>query len=182
MHENLDDYRTLEPALVGQIMCTQLTITDGLSMQTEKMGSEKHIGLTCRWYLRLAFPAIQNEEEYAIGEGSVDIEIASAAPTEPPLQKNQKGYIDADTSLFPNKLFLYGWVTEPVWNEVKGHLYSPIPTCHTDLILRDDSLFPVKPGFGFVAGPAGAIGITNLEFRVSSHSADRRTSRRTERS
>ena len=38
----------------------------------------------------------------------------------------------------------------------------------------------VKPGFGFVAGPPGAIGITNLEFCVSSHSADRRNNRRNE--
>ncbi|WP_151637586.1 hypothetical protein [Noviherbaspirillum aerium] len=180
LHENLEDFRRLEPTLIGQIMCTQLTVTDGLSMATEKVGMEKKIALICRWHLRLAYTSYQNEEAYPIGEGSVDLAVVNSTPEQPPLQKNQKGYLDSDSSLYPNQLYLYGWVTPPIWDAIKEHLYSPTPNCHTDLILRDDCLFPVKSGFDFVAGPPGAIGITNLEFCVSSHSVERRSSRRTE--
>ncbi len=180
LHENLDELRKLEPTLIGQVMRTQLTVADGLLMTTEKMGMEKNIMLTCRWHLRLAYTTYQNEEAYPIGEGSVDLSVADSMPSQPPLQKNQKGYIEPDNSLYPNQLYLYGWVAEPVWDEIKTHLYSPTPNCHTDLMLRDNCLFPVKQGFGFVAGPPGAIGITNLEFRVSSHSAERRMNRRSE--
>ncbi len=180
LHENLDEFRKLEPTLIGQVMCTQLTVTDGLSVATERVGMEKKIALTCRWHLSVAYAAYQNEEAYPIGEGSVDLSVTNALPVQPPLQKNQKGYIESDNSLYPHQLYLYGWVTEPVWNEIKAHLYTPTPNCHTDLLLRDDCLFPVKSGFGFVAGPPGSIGITNLEFRVSSHSAERRSNRRTE--
>lgn len=180
LHENLDEFRRMEPTLIGQVMCTQLTVTDGLSMATEKVGMEKKISLTCRWHLRLAYSTYQNEEAYPIGEGVVDLSVSDAMPAEPVLQQNQKGYIDTDNSLYPNQLFLYGWVTEPIWDEIKSHLYTPTPNCHTDLILRDNCLFPVKQGFGFVTGPAGAIGITNLEFRVSSHSIERRANRRAE--
>lgn len=180
LHENLDEFRKLEPTLIGQVMCTTLTVTDGLSMVTEKVGMEKQIALSCRWHLRLAYTTYQNEEIYPIGDGSVDLSVANAIPSQPPLQKNQKGYIDSDNSLYPNQLYLYGWVTEPIWDEIKTHLYAPTPNCQTDLVLRDNCLFPVKAGFGFVAGPPGAVGITNLEFRVSSHSAERRSNRRNE--
>lgn len=180
LHENLDEFRKLEPTLFGQVMCTTLTVTDGLSVETEKVGMEKKIALSCRWHLRLAYTTYQNEETYPIGEGSVDLSVSNSVPSQPPLQKNQKGYLDSDNSLYPNQLYVYGWVTESIWNEIKTHLYSPTPNCHTDLVLRDDCLFPVKTGFGFVAGPPGAVGITNLEFRVSSHSAERRSNRRSE--
>ncbi|HJV86163.1 MAG TPA: hypothetical protein VJ698_11880 [Noviherbaspirillum sp.] len=180
LHENLDEFRKLEPTLIGQITCTQLTIADGLSMATEKVGMEKNITLTCRWHLRVAYATFQNEEAFPIGEGSVELSVSNTLPEQPPLQKNQKGYLESDSSLYPHQLYLYGWVTEPVWNEIKQHLYSPTPNCQADLMLRDNCLFPVKQGFGFVAGPPGAVGITNLEFRISSHSADRRTNRRSE--
>lgn len=180
MHENLDELRKLEPNLIGQVMCTQLTLTDGLSMQSERGEAEKRVALNCRWHLRLAYTSYQNEEAYPIGEGAVTLAVCDTPPAEPPLQKNQKGYLDSDASMYPNQLFIFGWVTESTWNEVKPHLYSPTPNCQADLVLRDDSLFPVKPGFGFVAGPPGAIGITNLEFSISFHSAERRMSRRTE--
>lgn len=180
LHENLEEFRKLEPTLIGQVMRTQLTVTDGLSMATEKVGMEKKIALFCRWHLSLAYATYQNEEAYPIGEGSVDLHVANTLPAEPPLQKNQKGYIDSDNSLYPNQLYLYGWVTEPLWDEIKNHLYTPLPNTQTDLILRDNCLFPVKSGFGFVAGPPGSIGVTNLEFRVSSHSVERRTNRRSE--
>lgn len=180
LHENLDEFRKLEPTLIGQIMCTQLTVTDGLSMASERVGMEKKIALNCRWHLRLAYATYQNEEAFSIGESSVDLSVSNTMPAQPPLQKNQKGYIESDNSLYPNQLYLYGWVTESVWDEIKPHLYTPTPNCHTDLILRDNCLFPVKQGFGFVAGPPGSVGITNLEFRVASHSAERRSNRRTE--
>lgn len=180
LHENLEEFRKFEPTLIGQVMCTTLTVTDGLSMATEKVGMEKSIGLNCRWHLRLAYTTFQNEEVYAIGDGAVDLAVCNSLPGTPPLQENQKGYIDSDNSLYPNQLYVFGWVTEPIWNEIKSHLYSPTPNCQTDLILRDNCLFPVKPGFDFVAGPPGAVGITNLEFRVASHSAERRNSRRAE--
>lgn len=180
LHENLDDFRKLEPTLIGQIMCTQLTVTDGLSMATERMGMEKKIALNCRWHLRLAYSSYQNEEAYSIGDGLVDLSVSNTLPADPPLQKNQKGYIDNDNSLYPNQLYLFGWVTEPVWNEIKSHLYTPMPNCQTDIVLRDDCLYPVKAGFGFVAGPPGAVGITNVEFRVSSHTVERRSNRRAE--
>lgn len=180
LHENLDEFRKMEPTLIGQIMCTQLTVTDGLSLATEKVGMEKRIALTCRWHLRLAYATYQNEEAFSIGEGSVDLFVSNSMPSEPPLQKNQKGYIDSDNSLYPNQLYLYGWVTEAVWEEIKPHLYQPMPNRQTDLILRDNCIFPVKAGFGFVAGPPGSIGIINMEFRVSSHSIERRSNRRSE--
>ncbi|HVL76719.1 MAG TPA: hypothetical protein VM406_11950 [Noviherbaspirillum sp.] len=180
LHENLEEIRKLEPTLIGQVMCTTLTVTDGLSMDTERVGMEKSIALSCRWHLRLAYSTFQNEEAYPIGDGAVDLIVSNALPQEPPLKKNQKGYLDADSSLYPHQLYLYGWVTEQIWNEIKPHLYSPTPNCQTDLILRDNCMFPVKQGFAFVAGPPGAVGLTNVEFRVASHSAERRTSRRAE--
>jgi len=180
LHENLEEFRKLEPTLIGQVMCTTLTVADGLSVATERVGMEKSIALNCRWHLRLAYSTFQNEEAYPIGDGAVDLVVSNTMPQEPPLQSNQKGYIDADNSLYPHQLYIYGWVTEPIWNEIRQHLYSPTPNTQTDLVLRDDSLFPVRQGFKFVAGPPGAIGITNLEFRVASHSAERRTARRSE--
>ena len=38
MHENLDELRTLEPALIGQIIRTQMTVSDGQSIWTEHGG------------------------------------------------------------------------------------------------------------------------------------------------
>ena len=63
LHENLDEFRKLEPTLIGQVMCTQLTVTDGLLMASEKMGMEKRIALTVRWHIRLAYTSYQNEED-----------------------------------------------------------------------------------------------------------------------
>lgn len=180
MHENLDEFRKLEPTLIGQITCTQLCMNDGQSMSGEELGVEKRLSLNCKWHLRLVYSSYQNEEAYPIGDGAADLAIAKTEPTEVALRKNQKAYFDSDSSLYPNQLFLYGWVSQAVWEEIRAHLYSPSPNCHTDLYLRDDCLFPVKPGFDFVGGPPGSIGITNIEFRVSSHTADRRNTRRTE--
>ncbi len=180
LHENLEEFRTLEPTLVGQVMCTQLSFTDGQRMETERIGAEKRATIQCKWHLRLAYSAIQTEETYPIGEGSVDLSICNDPPTNPSLREQQKGYLDSDSSMYPNQLFLYGWVNERIWEELKSHLFNPIPYCHTDLILRDNYLFPVKAGFDFVVGPPGSIGITNMEFRVSYSSGERRTNRRNE--
>ncbi len=180
MHENLEEFRKLEPTLIGQIMCTTLTVADGLSVSTAKSGTGRTIALNCRWYLRLAYSTFQNEEAYPIGDGAVDLTVSNTRPETPPLQKHQKGYIETDNSLYPHQLYVYGWVAEAIWDEIRPHLYTPTPNTQTDLVLRDDSLFPVKPGFGFVAGPPGSVGITNLEFRVASHSVERRTARRAE--
>jgi hypothetical protein len=180
MHENLDEFRKLEPTLIGQVMCAQITLTDGPSMQSEKTGLEKRLALNCKWHLRLLYSTYQNEEAYPIGEGSADLVISNTPPDSPALQKEQKAYLDSDNSLYPNQLFLSGWVSEAIWNEIKNHLYSPSPNCHTDILLRDNCVFPVKAGFDFVVGPPGSIGITNVEFRVSSYSAERRAARRSE--
>jgi hypothetical protein len=58
------------------------------------------------------------------------------------------------------------------------HLANPNPTCRTDVVLPDNVLFPVKSGFDFVNGPAGSIGVVNMEFRAFSHPTERRLSRR----
>jgi hypothetical protein len=180
LHENLDEFRKLEPTLIGQIMCTQTTVMEGQSMEPDKAVTVKRLALNCKWHLRLVYSAFQNEEVYTIGDGSVDLLVSNTAPTNPSLRKNQKGYLDSDSSLYPNQLFLYGWVSETVWNTLKEHLYSPSPNIQTDILLRDNYVFPVKTGFDFVVGPPGSIGITNLEFRVSSYSGERRTTRRSE--
>jgi hypothetical protein len=169
LHENLEELRKLEPALIGQIIRTQLTVCDGQSMWTEKCGLEKRIELSCKWQLLLKDISIQNEESYPISEGWIDLFVGKAPPPHPVLQEKQKGYLDSDSPLYPNQLFLYGWITEEVWQEIKPQLYNASANCHTDIFLRDDFMFPVKHGFNFVTGPVGSIGITNIEFRTSSH-------------
>lgn len=180
MHENLDEFRKLEPTLIGQVMCTQMTVTEGQLMDAERIGMEKRVALHCKWHLRLVYSAYQNEEAYPVGDGSVDFVISNTSPAQLALQTDQKGYLDSDNSLYPNQLYLCGWISEAVWNEIKDHLYMPTPNCHTDILLRDNCVFPVKAGFDFVVGPPGSIGITNMEFRMSSYSAERRASRRSE--
>jgi hypothetical protein len=168
MHENMDEIRKLEPALIGQVIRTQLTVSDGQSMWTEKCGLEKRIELSCKWQLLLKDSTYQSEEAYAISEGWIDLFVGKNPPPHPALQENQKGYLDSDSTLYPNQIFLYGWITEGVWDEIKNQLYNASANCHTDIFIRDNFLFPVKSEHNFVTGPAGSIGITNMEFRVSS--------------
>lgn len=168
MHENLDEIRKCEPALIGQIVRTQLTVSDGQSLWTEKRGLEKRIELSCKWQLLLKDGVYQAEETYPISEGWIDLYVAQSPPPHPALQENQKGYLDSDSKLYPNQLYLYGWVTDEVWQEVKNQLYNASANCHTDIFIRDNFLYPVKPGHNFVTGPAGSLGMTNIEFRVSS--------------
>lgn len=181
MHENLEEFRRYEPTLIGQVMCTQMSVTEGEQMDAEKtVALEKRLYLNCKWHLRLVSSAFQTEEAYTIGEGPVELLISDTPPTSPMLQKCQRGYLDSDNSRYPNQISLYGWASETMWNEMKHHLYSPSPTCHTDILLRDSYVFPVRSGFDFVVGPPGSIGITNMEFRVSAYSGERRTQRRSE--
>jgi hypothetical protein len=180
LHENLDEFRRLEPTLMGQVMCTQLSFTDGQPIETASAGSGKRIALHCKWHLRLVYSAIQSEEAFPIGDGSVDLLISNTPPTNPSLRDKQKGYLDSDNSLYPNQLYLYGWVNEGIWEQLKPHLFSTSPNCHADIVLRDSYVFPVKNGFDFVVGPPGSVGITNIEFRVSYSSGERRSNRRNE--
>ncbi|MDB5762336.1 MAG: hypothetical protein JWQ21_1331 [Herminiimonas sp.] len=180
LHENLDEVRKMEPTLVGHVMSTQLTVCDGQSMWTDKKDMEKRLELNCNWQLLLTYSTYQNERSYEIGEGWVNLCIGDQPPKHPTLQENQKGYLDADHSLYPNQLFLNGWISEGLWQEIKPQLYSPSPASRTDILLLDNFMFPVKKGFDFVTGPAGAIGVTNAEFRAFSHPTDRRMTRRGE--
>jgi hypothetical protein len=180
LHENLDEVRKLEPTLIGQVMCTQTTISEGQSLEPDRMILLKRVMLNCKWHLRLAYSAYKNEEAHTMGDGAVDLLVSDTPPTTPALRPHQKGYIETDNAFYPNLLLLYGWASEPVWKEIKRHLYSGIPNCQTDIVLRDNTIFPVKAGFDFVVGPPGSIGITGLEFQMSSYSGDRRTVRRSE--
>ncbi len=169
LHENLAVLRKHEPALIGQIIRSQMTVCDGQSMWTEQFGLEKRIELSCKWQLLLKDQTYQNEDAFSISEGWIDLFVGTKPPPHPALQATQKGYLDSDSPLYPNQLFLYGWITNGVWEEIKAQLYNASANCHTDIFLRDNFLFPVKPCHAFVSGPAGSIGITNMEFRVSSH-------------
>jgi hypothetical protein len=179
LHESLDAVRRLEPTLIGQVTSTQMTVSDGHSMWTDCSSLEKRIELSCRWHLTLTYSHYHNEETFEMGEGWINLFVGKP-PGRPQLLEKQKGYLDADSSLFPNQLVLNGWITEEVWQEIKPQLYTTNPTCRTDVLLLDNFLFPVKEGFDFVTGPTGSIGITNLEFRLFSHPTERRMVRRTE--
>lgn len=168
MHERIDELRVMEPLVIGQVVRTQLTVSDGQSMWTEKWGLEKRIELSCKWQMLLKDSIYQKEEAYLLCDGWIDLYIGNSAPQHPVLQAHQKGYLDADSPLYPNQLFLYGWITDSLWDEIKSQLSNASVSCHTDIFLRDNFLFPVKPGLDFVSGPAGSVGITNMEFRVSS--------------
>ena len=126
----------------------------------------------------LTYSAFPDEKTYEIGDGWINLFIGERAPAYPVLHKNQKAYLSADHSLYPNQLFLDGWISEGVWREIKPQLYSQNPICRTDVLLLDNAMFPVREGFEFVTGPAASIGITNIEFRTFSHPAERRMTRR----
>lgn len=169
LHENLDELRKLEPTLVGHVVSSQLTVCDGQSMGSACNGLEKRVEFHCNWHLLLKYPAYQSELAYQLGDGWIDLFIGPQPPPHPALAPDQKGYLHTDSPLYPNQLFLYGWIGTGVWEEIKPQLYHPHADCQTDIFLRDNFLFPVKSGFDFVSGPAGAVGVTNIEIRVSSH-------------
>lgn len=178
LHERLEEVRMMEPTLIAQVVSTQLTVCDGQSMWSERCKLEKRLELNCKWFLQLNDSAFQAEKLHDVGDGWINLAIGDEPPSHPTLQKGQKGYLDADHSLYPNQLFLDGWISEGVWHEIKPQLYSTNPACRTDVVILDNFLFPVKRGNEFVCGPVGSIGITNIEFRNFSHPTERRMSRR----
>jgi hypothetical protein len=135
LHERLDDIRLMEPTLIGHVTSTQLTVSEGQSMLRDGPALEKRLELSCKWNLLLSFPAFQNEKSYEIGEGWINLCIADRPPVYPSLHEKQRGYLNGDHSLYPNQLFLDGWITEPVWQEIKAQLYTPNPNCRTDVML-----------------------------------------------
>jgi len=170
LHENLDALRKLEPTLSARVTGSRLTLREGRSMSPDGgCGSEKRIEFRCDWQLCLNYPAYQNEQSYPLGEGWIELFVGQQPPARPALAPRQKGYLHADSPLYPNQLFLYGWIGDAMWDEIKPLLYAPHPDCRTDLVLRDSFLFPVRSGFDFVTGPAGAVGVTNIEIRVCAH-------------
>lgn len=181
LHENLDEIRRMEPKLSGQVLSTQLCVSEGRSMQSgAAKGIEKQLELRCKWQLSLTYSSYQDEQAYEMGEGWTNLFIGDQPPPQSAFQENQKGYLNADHTLYPNQIFLDGWMSEAMWQELKPQLYNSNPTCRTEILLLDNFLFPVKRGFDFVSGPAGCIGITNMEFRAFSHPTDRRMNRRGE--
>lgn len=178
LHENLDAVRKMEPTLIGHVTATQLTVSDGQSVWEDRVCLEKRIELNCKWSLQLTYSVYQDEKSFEVGEGWVDLVVSDKPPSHPILSKNQKAYLDADNGLYPNQLFMYGWITEDAWKEIRPQVYNANPTCRTDIMLLDSFLYPVKPGFDFVTGPAGSIGISNFEFRIFSHPTERRLTRR----
>lgn len=179
LHENLEEIRQLEPTLQGRVTGTQFTVCDGAGL-TGDGGLEKRLDLSCKWNLQLSYAGVQDEIAYAVGDGWINLAIADVAPAWPSLHDGQRAYLDADHSTYPNQIFLEGWITEGVWQEIRRHFYNANPTCRTDVVLLDNVLFPVRQGYDFVCGPPGTIGVINLEFRAFSHPTERRMSRRGE--
>lgn len=165
LHENLDAIRLLEPTLVGQIIRTQLTISDGQSLWTQRYGLEKRLELSCRWQLLLKGSAYEKEQTHALSDGWIELFISDVPPPQPSLRIGQKGYLDSDSPLYPNQLYLYGWVGDGVWQEIKSCLSNANSNSLTTIFLRDNFLFPVKTGLDFLTGPPASIGVTNIEFR-----------------
>jgi len=163
LHENFDALRQLEPTLSARVSGSRLTLRDG-----PDGGGEKRIGFRCGWKLGLKYPAYQNEQSYPLGDGRIELSIGPP-PQPPALAPRQKGYLHTGAAPSADQLCLYGWIGSATWEEIRPLLYSPHPDCHADIVLRDHVLFPVRSGFDFVTGPAGAIGVTAIEIRVSAH-------------
>lgn len=179
LHENLDEIRPMEPTLQARVTSMQLTVVDGFSLSGSRQ-PEKRLDLACKWTLELGYPGYPEAITHAIGNGWANLVVADEPPAYLTLAQGQRAYLDADHSAYPNQLYLEGWVTDAVWQEMRPHLTNPNPTCRTDVVLLDNVLFPVKSDFDFVLGPTAAIGVMNLEFRAFSHPTERRMSRRGE--
>ena len=179
LHENMDEIRLMEPTLQGRVTSMQFTVQDGSDLLGDSR-LQKRLDLSCKWNVQLTYPGYQDEINHVIGDGWINLVIADRAPAFPALREGQKAYLDADHSMYPNQLFLEGWITDGVWQEMRSHLCTANPTCRTDVVLLDNVLFPVKKGFDFVAGPPGSIGVINMEFRAFSHPTERRLHRRGE--
>lgn len=179
LHENLDEIRLMEPTLQARVISTQFTVVDGSALSGNGT-LEKRLDLACRWTLELSYPGYPEQITHAVGDGWVNLVVAEEPPAYLTVANGQKAYLDADHTSYPNQLYLEGWVTNGVWQEMRSHLSNPNPTCRTDVVLLDNVLFPVRDGYDFVEGPPGAIGVTNMEFRAFSHPTERRMIRRGE--
>ncbi len=177
LHENLDELRLMEPTVSARVTGAQLTVVDG-SRLLGGDGVEKRLDLSCHWSLALSYSGYEEEIVHAIGDGWINLVIADQSPAYLTVREGQKAYLDADHSTYPNQIFLEGWITPGVWQEMGSHLSNANPTCRTDVVLLDNVLFPVKKGFDFVQGPPASIGVVTMEFRAFSHPMERRTSRR----
>lgn len=177
LHENLDELRPMEPTLQARVTSMQFTVVDGFTLSGNRQ-PEKRLDLACTWTLELSYPGYPEAITHAIGDGWANLVVADQPPAYLTLAQGQRAYLDADHGTFPNQIYLEGWVTDTVWQEMRQHLTNPNPTCRTDVVLLDNVLFPVKSGFDFVLGPPAAIGVMNLEFRAFSHPTERRKSRR----
>jgi hypothetical protein len=184
LHENLDHIRSMEPTLQGRVTSLQFTVLDSSSTVVEGGGAElaleKRLDLSCHWLLGLTYPGYPDEITYSVGDGWINLIIADQVPAYLMVHEGQRAYLDADHTTYPSQLFLEGWVSNQIWQEMRPHLWNANPTCRTDVVLLDNVLFPVKQGFDFVQGPAGSIGVMNVEFRAFSHPTERRSFRRGE--
>jgi hypothetical protein len=162
----------------------QFTVLDSSSTVVEgavtELALEKRLDLSCHWLLGLTYPGYPDEITHSVGDGWINLIIADQAPTHLMVHEGQRAYLDADHTTYPNQLFLEGWISNQIWQEMRPHLWNANPTCRTDVVLLDNALFPVRQGFDFVQGPAGSIGVMNIEFRAFSHPTERRSFRRGE--
>jgi hypothetical protein len=179
LHENLDELRLMEPILSARVTGAQFTVVDG-SRLLGNGDMEKRLDLSCRWSLALSYSGYEDEILHAVGDGWINLVIAHQAPAYLTLREGQKAYLDTDHSTYPNQIYLEGWITPGVWQEIGSYMSNPNPTCRTDVVLTDNVLFPVKKTFDFVQGPPASIGVVTMEFRAFSHPIERRSSRRTQ--
>jgi hypothetical protein len=179
IHENLEAVRQMEPALQARINSMQYSVMDE-TLLADQAALNKRLDLSCRWTMELSFPGYPEEVTYPIGDGWINLVIASEAPAYLHVATGQKAYLDADHTTYPNQIYLEGWISDHLWQDIRTHLANPNPSCRTDVVLLDSTLFPVRRDFEFVAGPPGAIGVTNIEFRAFSHPTERRMVRRAE--
>ncbi len=179
LHENLDQIRPMEPTLQARVTSMQYTVIDSSPLSGNDT-LDKRLDLACKWTLELSYPGYPEVITHAVGDGWVNLFVAPQPPPYLTVANGQKAYLDADHTSYPNQLYLEGWITDGVWQEMRHHIGNPNPTCRTDVVLLDNVLFPVKSGFDFVSGPPGAIGVVNLEFRAFSHPTERRMIRRGE--
>jgi len=179
LHENLEGIRPMEPSLQARITSMQFTVHNGAASAAGEP-LEKHLDLSCKWWLALHYPGLPDEMMYPIGEGWVHLQIANQVPAYLGLRGGQQAYLEADHLSYPNLLYLDGWILPEVWQEMRPHLSNPNPNCRSDIVLLDNVLFPVKTGFDFVVGPPASIGVMSMELRAFSHPTERRMSRRGE--
>lgn len=184
LHENLEHIRSMEPTLQGRVTSLQFTVLDSSRTVVEggvtELALEKRLDLSCHWLLGLTYPGCPDEITHSVGDGWINLIIADQVPTYLMVHEGQRAYLDADHTTYPSQLFLEGWISNQIWQEMRPHLWNANPTCRTDVVLLDNVLFPVKQGFDFVQGPAGSIGVMNVEFRAFSHPTERRSFRRGE--